>query len=94
MTQDGIDAPWNEDNEMVDVNISITLNKTFNVAKRENVYDALNEICLPNELAAFTKKIFNMDLDLKAAKMPLYLKEAIEDSINWEVTDCDVIEIK
>lgn len=49
------------------------------------------QIVLPQNLAEFTERMFKEDLDLKAAKMPRYLKEAIKDCKGWNVDDFEVI---
>lgn len=57
-----------------------------------NIQKAVEEqIVLPQNLAAFTETMFIADLDLKAAKMPRYLKEAIKDCKDWNVDDYEVI---
>ena len=50
------------------------------------------QIVLPQNLAEFTERMFNHDLNLKAAGMPLYIKEAIEDCKGWIVDDMEIIE--
>lgn len=49
------------------------------------------QITLPNNLADFTKSIFDKDLDLRAAKMPRYLKQAIEDCEGWDIDEMEVV---
>lgn len=49
------------------------------------------QIVLPQNLAEFTEKMFNHDLELKSAGMPKYLKNAIADCKNWSVDDLEVI---
>ena len=57
-----------------------------------DLINAVNEqVTLPQDLALCTERIFDHDLDLKRAKMPLCLKEAIEDGKYWNVDDMDVI---
>lgn len=51
-----------------------------------------DQVVLPQNLAEFTEKMFNHDLNLKAAGMPRYLKEAIEDCKGWTVDEMEVIE--
>lgn len=46
---------------------------------------------LPQNLAQFTKNIFNEDLDLKAVGMPRYLKNAIIDCKDWNVDEFEII---
>lgn len=50
------------------------------------------QVVLPQNLAEFTERMFNHDLKLKAAGMPRYLKEAIEDCKGWTVDEMEVIE--
>jgi hypothetical protein len=50
-----------------------------------------SQITLPTELPLFIKRIFDMDLDLKAAKMPLCLKLAINDCEDWNIDEIEVI---
>lgn len=53
-----------------------------------NLHKAVEEqIVLPQNLAEFTERMFTQDLDLKAAKMPRYLKEAVTDCKDWIVDD-------
>lgn len=53
-----------------------------------NLHKAVEEqLVLPQDLAEFTERIFIQDLDLKAAKMPRYLKEAVTDCKDWIVDD-------
>lgn len=53
-----------------------------------NLHKAVEEqIVLPQNLAEFTERMFTQDLDLKAAKMPRYLKEAVIDCKDWIVDD-------
>lgn len=54
--------------------------------------DVENSFVLPHNLSKFTKTIFEEDLDLKAAGMPNYLKEALEECDGWEIDDFEVIE--
>lgn len=49
------------------------------------------QIVLPQNLALFTERMFNHDLNLKAAGMPLYLKDAISDCKDWNVDDIECI---
>lgn len=57
-----------------------------------DLYKAVEEqMVLPQNLAEFTEKMFDHDLDLKAAKMPMYLKDAIKDCKEWCVDDFKVI---
>lgn len=50
------------------------------------------QIVLPQNLAKFTENMFKYDLDLKAAGMSRYLKEAIEDCKGWNVDDFEVVQ--
>lgn len=53
-----------------------------------NLHKAVEEqLVLPQDLAEFTERMFIQDLDLKAAKMPRYLKEAVADCKDWIVDD-------
>jgi hypothetical protein len=57
-----------------------------------DLYNAVDkQVVLPTNLAKFTKSLFNKDLDLKAAGMPRYLKEAINDCEGWDVDEMEVI---
>lgn len=51
-----------------------------------------DQIVLPQNLAEYTEKMFNHDLNLKAAGMPRYLKDAIADCKGWTVDEMEVIE--
>lgn len=56
------------------------------------IHDAVdNQIVFPQNLAEFTERMFDHDLNLKAAGMPKYLKDAIEDCKGWIVDDYEVI---
>lgn len=58
-----------------------------------DLYKAVEEqIVLPQNLAKFTENMFKYDLDLKAAGMSRYLKEAIEDCKGWNVDDFEVVQ--
>lgn len=58
-----------------------------------NFYDALDkQVTLPQNLAYYTENIFKYDLDLKAAKMPRYLKETLEDCSGWDVESINIEE--
>lgn len=50
-----------------------------------------DQIVLPQNLAKFTEEMFNQDLNLKAAGMPRYLKDAIADCKGWTVDEMEVI---
>lgn len=50
-----------------------------------------NQVILPQNLARFTESIFNEDLNLKAAGMPLYLKEAIADCKDWYIDEMEIV---
>jgi hypothetical protein len=91
----------------VPVTVSMTISKTFEVEVTteeytEDGYPSLENVDLhqafedqyvtPNNLAQFTESLFNADLDLKAAGMPLYLKNAIADCKGWDVDDYVVME--
>lgn len=53
-----------------------------------NLHKAVeDQLVLPQDLAEFTERMFIQDLDLKAAKMPRYLKEAVTDCKDWIVDD-------
>ena len=57
-----------------------------------NLHKAVeDQIVLPQNLAEFTERMFDYDLDLKAAKMPRYLREAITDCKDWIVDDMECI---
>lgn len=50
-----------------------------------------DQITLPQNLAEFTERIFNQDLNLKETGMPKYLKDAIADCKDWCVDEMEVI---
>lgn len=50
-----------------------------------------DQVVLPQNLAEFTERMFDHDLNLKAAGMPRYLKDAIADCKDWNVDDIEVI---
>lgn len=50
-----------------------------------------SQVVLPQNLAEFTENMFNHDLNLKAAGMPKYLRNAIADCKGWTVDDMEVI---
>ena len=50
-----------------------------------------DQVVLPQNLAEFTEKMFNHDLNLKAAGMPKYLRNAIADCKGWTVDNMEVI---
>lgn len=50
-----------------------------------------NQVTLPQDLAVFVERMFNQDLNLKAAGMPKHLRNAIEDCKGWTVDDMEVI---
>lgn len=57
-----------------------------------NITEAVKEqVVLPQNLAEYTEIMFNHDLNLKAAGMPKYLKDAIADCKGWTVDDMECI---
>jgi hypothetical protein len=54
----------------------------------EAVYD---QVVLPQNLSSFVKSMFRYDLDLKAAKMPKYLADALEDCSEWNLDEMTII---
>lgn len=50
-----------------------------------------NQIVLPQNLAEYTERIFNHDINLKAVGMPKYLKDAITDCKDWCVDEIEII---
>lgn len=54
--------------------------------------DVKDRFVLPNNLSKYTKVVFNEDLDLRAAGMPKYLIDALEDCDDWVVDEFEVIE--
>lgn len=50
-----------------------------------------DQVVLPQNLAEFTERMFNHDLNLKAVGMPRYLKEAIEECKGWTVDEMECI---
>lgn len=90
----------------IEVTISMTISKTVKITVDDYIIDedgcydfsecdlhkAVEEqINLPNDLAEYTERMFNHDLDLKAAGMPLYLKNAINDCKDWCLDDFEII---
>lgn len=49
------------------------------------------QVVLPQNLAIFTERMFDHDLNLKAAGMPLYLKDAIKDCKDWNVDELEYV---
>lgn len=78
------------------VNVSITLNKTFNIVaeemdlKNDPKSFMENHVYMPYFLPNMVETIFRECLNLKSVGMPLYLKFAIEDCKNWEIENFDV----
>lgn len=50
-----------------------------------------DQVVLPQNLAEFTERMFNQDLNLKEAGMPKHLKGAIADCKGWNVDEIEVI---
>lgn len=50
-----------------------------------------NQVVLPQNLAEYTERMFNQDLNLKAAGIPKYLKDAIIDCKDWHVDEMEII---
>lgn len=50
-----------------------------------------DQVVLPQNLAEYTERMFNHDLNLKEAGMPMYLKDAIADCKDWSVDEMEVI---
>lgn len=50
-----------------------------------------DQVVLPQNLAVYTERMFNQDLNLKAAGMPMYLKNAIKDCKDWCIDDYEVV---
>lgn len=53
--------------------------------------DVENSIVLPHNLHLLVNTAFRKDLDLRNAKMPRFLKEALEDCSHWNVDELEVI---
>lgn len=51
-----------------------------------------DQVVLPQNLAEYTERMFNNDKNLRAAGMPWYFKNAIEDCKGWTVDEMEVIE--
>lgn len=51
-----------------------------------------DQVTLPQDLAMFVERMFNQDLNLKAAGMPKYLRDSLEDCKDWNVDDYEVVE--
>lgn len=64
---------------------------SYNFSKCDFHKAVENQIVLPQNLAEFTEKMFNHDLNLKAAGMPKYLKNAITDCKGWIVDEMECI---
>lgn len=89
----------------IEVTISLCLSKTVtivtdnvetddegNITSYGYLYDDVaSQITLPNNLARFVDRMFEHDLDLKAAGMSLAMKNAIKDCSDWNVDEFDVI---
>ena len=57
-----------------------------------DLYKAVtDQVTLPTNLPYMVETLFKEDLDLKAAKMPKYLKYALEDCKDWDINDFEVI---
>lgn len=54
---------------------------------REAVED---QIVLPPNLALFTERMFDSSVSLKAAGMPMYLRQAIRDCKDWTIDDIEI----
>jgi hypothetical protein len=50
-----------------------------------------DQVTLPPYLAGFVDEMFKVDLDLKAAKMPICLQSAVEDCKGWNLDEFEVI---
>lgn len=50
-----------------------------------------DQVVLPQNLAEFTERMFNQDLNLKAAGIPKYLKNAVVDCKDWCVDDIKIV---
>lgn len=74
-----------------DYHTYIENNEEFEDFSDCDLHKAVDEqVTLPHELAVFIERMFEHDLDLKAAKMPKYLKDSIEDCKDWEVDDFEI----
>lgn len=55
-----------------------------------DLYKAVEkQVTLPQYLAEFTERMFEYDLNLKAAGMPKYLKDSIEDCKFWHIDNVE-----
>lgn len=85
-----------EEEKEIPVTICLAISKTFNITVPDcedpDLFSAVDDqITLPTDLAHYTKVMFDKDLDLKAAKMPRYLKSAINDCTGWVIDDFEII---
>lgn len=76
----------------IPVNITLTISKKVLLEVSESGVSNYNklveeQILLPNELSGTVRNIFNLDLDLKRAKMPHCLKTALDSCDNWNILD-------
>lgn len=98
MTIDG-KTPFDDElpDKEIEVTIFLSISKTVKVTVPQqsdySLYKAVEEqITLPHDLATFTERMFEHDLDLKATKMPKYLKDSIEGCKGWNVDDFEIFE--
>lgn len=57
-----------------------------------NLHKAVeDQVVLPQNLAEFTERMFNQDLNLKAVGMPKYLRSAIIDCKDWNIDEFEII---
>lgn len=93
---DDSSAPWNKDDiPEREVTVTLILSKTVKVTSLEEdisslMLDVENQVVLPSNLANYVETLFEEDLDLKAAGMPRYLKEAIKDCKDWTLDDFEI----
>lgn len=76
----------------IPINITLTISKKVLLEVPESGVSNCNklveeQILLPNELSKTVRNIFNLDLDLKRAKIPYCLKTALDSCDNWNVLD-------
>lgn len=100
MTQDSMDAPWNKPDTVkeVEVTVCLSISKTFILevpesADEEYIDKTVREgYMLPNELPEYIGRMFEHDLDLKAAGMPVAVRRALLDCSEWNVDDLEIIQ--
>lgn len=96
---DNSSAPWNREepeSKEATLEVTITLSKRFivDLYPDDDIVNKITEsFVTPDNLSVFIKRMFEHDLDLRKAGMPMYLRNALRDCEGWKTEDFEVNEV-